>query len=175
MPLPVSLQADCSKCAALCCIAFAFTKGEEFAVDKDAGDPCQHLCEDGKCGIYGAREGNGFSGCLSFDCLGAGQRVTQSLFDGRSWQDEPELTGPMCDALRVMRRVHQQISLLEAAGALPLTEADQDRRNRLLEALSPELDWTVETLLAFEIDLMERDIQRFLKSLKSYFPGRANA
>ena len=81
----------------------------------------------------------------------------------------------MCDALRVMRRVHQQISLLEAAGALPLTEADQDRRNRLLEALSPELDWTVETLLAFEIDLMERDIQRFLKSLKSYFPGRANA
>ena len=172
MPLPVSLQADCSKCAALCCIAFAFTKGEDFAVDKEAGDPCQHLCEDGKCGIYGAREGNGFSGCLSFDCLGAGQRVTQDVFGGRSWQDEPELTGPMCDALRVMRRVHQQMSLLEAAGALPLSPEDQARRGALIDMLSPEPEWTPDTLSELRTDLLERDVQIFLTGLQAYFPKR---
>ena len=172
MPLPVSLQADCSKCAALCCIAFAFTRGEEFAVDEEAGDPCQHLCEDSKCGIYGSREGNGFSGCLSFDCLGAGQRVTQDVFGGRSWQDEPELTGPMCDALRVMRRVHQQMSLLAAAGTLPLSPEDQARRGALIHMLSPEPDWTPDTLSELRIDLLERDVQIFLTGLQAYFPKR---
>ena len=41
----MELTADCSKCAALCCVAMAFDKGDMFGCDKVAGEVCKHLDE----------------------------------------------------------------------------------------------------------------------------------
>ena len=83
------LTADCSRCAALCCVLPAFAASADFAVDKPAGTPCLNLLTDDRCGIHAQLRPRGFPGCVVFDCLGAGQRLTQHTFGGRSWRDDP--------------------------------------------------------------------------------------
>ena len=85
------LQADCEQCAALCCVALAFDKSEWFPIDKPNGVVCPQLDGSNRCKIYDTREALGYNGCLNFDCHGAGQRVTQEVFGGRSWREDPAL------------------------------------------------------------------------------------
>ena len=42
-PTVVELRADCSRCVGLCCVAPAFARSADFAVDKPAGTPCTNL------------------------------------------------------------------------------------------------------------------------------------
>ena len=106
------LRPDCSRCAALCCVAFAFERSADFAVDKAAGEPCPNLDACGGCRIYERRLDLGFGGCVQHDCHGAGQRVVQETFGGRSWLTEPDLLGPMSSAFATMWEVHKLLALL---------------------------------------------------------------
>src|SRR6185503_16885503 len=92
---PTRWRGDCSCCAALCCVSFAFDRSELFAFDKAAGEPCALLGPQHACSIHAERARRGFGGCIAYDCLGAGQRVTEEVFGGRSWQAEPALARPM--------------------------------------------------------------------------------
>lgn len=115
------LVADCARCAALCCVAPAFAKSADFAIDKPAGRPCPNLADDFRCGIHQHLAERGFRGCTVFDCFGAGQRLTQETFGGRDWRRAPELAGPMFATLPVMRQLHELMWLLTEA--LKLDEA----------------------------------------------------
>ncbi|GAB1818436.1 pentapeptide repeat-containing protein [Herbidospora sp. RD11066] len=75
------LHADCGSCAGLCCVELPFTKSADFAVDKPAGKPCAHLAGDFRCRIHDRLRESGYQGCVTFDCFGAGQRVTQARLD----------------------------------------------------------------------------------------------
>lgn len=78
-PRPALLQtltADCACCRGLCCTALYFSKRDGFPADKEAGMPCVHLLPDCRCRIHGELAAQGMKGCIAFDCLGAGQRVT---------------------------------------------------------------------------------------------------
>jgi hypothetical protein len=162
------LRADCARCAALCCVALAFDTSEQFALDKPAGRPCPHLCTGGGCSIHRDREALGFKGCVDYSCFGAGQRVTQELFDGRSWQDDPSLLVPMIDAFRRMRLVHELLLLLEQAARLPLSTPDRRTCKMLVSKLTPEGGWTRETLETFENGPAPEKIRHFLRSLDRY-------
>jgi uncharacterized protein YjbI with pentapeptide repeats len=112
------LQADCGSCAGLCCVAPAFAKSSDFAIDKPAGRPCPNLAGDFRCSIHEHLDERGFRGCIVFDCFGAGQRITQETFGGRDWRSAPELAAPMFAALPVMRQLHELLWLLTEALAL---------------------------------------------------------
>ncbi len=112
------LRADCSRCAGLCCVAPAFARSSDFALDKPAGTPCPHLDATFRCGIHTRLRERGFPGCTVFDCLGAGQQVVQVTFGGRDWRREPELARPMFAAFGVMRALHELLFLLDEAAAL---------------------------------------------------------
>jgi hypothetical protein len=111
------LRADCSRCAALCCVAPAFAASADFAIDKPAGTPCPNLRADDLCGIHDRLRDRGFPGCAVFDCFGAGQHVTQGTFGGRSWRESPELAGAMFAVLPVMRQLHEMLWYLSEAAA----------------------------------------------------------
>jgi pentapeptide repeat protein len=111
------LEADCSRCAALCCVAPAFAKSSDFAIDKAPGRPCPHLGDDFLCTIHERLDDRGFHGCVVFDCFGAGQRITQETFGGRGWHDEPG----MLALLPIVRQLHELMWLLTEA--LQLDEA----------------------------------------------------
>ena len=133
MGKPDLFSADCSRCAALCCMALAFDRGDHFDHDKAAGVGCHNLAGF-TCGIHGDLAERGYSGCIAFDCLGAGQRVTE-LFE-RDWRSDPSLTGPMIEAFRMMREVQELRQLLVAAATLPLSDAVDDARLDLLDLLA---------------------------------------
>ncbi len=156
---------DCSNCAALCCVAFAFDRSEEFGHDKPADHPCHHLDGAYRCRIHDDLNAKGYSGCRAFDCLGAGQRVTQDLFGGGDWQREPALRAPMSAAFRTMRRLHELLQLLTTAKALHLDDATEAERCDLLDALDPEDGWTIETLAGFDAGPLAEKARGFLLSL----------
>lgn len=114
------LRADCSRCAGLCCVAPAFAASADFAIDKPAGTPCPNLRHDFRCGIHDRLRPAGFPGCSVFDCFGAGQRITQETFGGRSWRDSPELAAAQFAVLPVVRQLHEVLWYLAEAAVLPV-------------------------------------------------------
>ena len=100
------LRADCARCSALCCVALPYAASADFAYDKPAGRPCRHL-EESSCSIHAQLPERGFPGCTVFDCLGAGQQVTQHTYDGLTWRDRPDLAGEIFAAFLIMRQLHE--------------------------------------------------------------------
>jgi uncharacterized protein YjbI with pentapeptide repeats len=113
------LRADCGDCFGLCCVAPAFTASTDFAISKPAGHACPNLRTDFRCGIHTELRERGFAGCTVFDCLGAGQKISQVTFGGRDWRTAPELTRPMVAVFPVMRGLHELLWYLTEAARLP--------------------------------------------------------
>ena len=118
--LRADLTADCSRCVGLCCVVPAFAASADFAVDKPAGTPCRHLQADSRCGIHDRLRDRGFPGCTVFDCLGAGQRVTQLTTGGADWRSDPQTAATMFAVFPVMRQLTELLwHLTEAVTLLP--------------------------------------------------------
>ena len=111
----VQLKADCSKCCGLCCVGPTFYADQGFGFDKPAHTPCANLRADFRCAIHDELGVRGFPACATFDCYGAGQRVTQQLFGGKSWRSSPDLAPRMFDAYYRYRALHELMALLELA------------------------------------------------------------
>ncbi len=159
-----SLAPDCSQCAALCCIGLALDKGPRFGIDKPAGLPCPNL--DGHlCKIHQGLVAKGFSGCAAYDCLGAGQRVTQELHGGQSWRDAPSILPQMMADFLDLRSIHAQWELLEAAAKLPLTSDEEAARQELIAAIKAPLS---RDTLADIAARLPAEAAKFLASLRRH-------
>ncbi|MER5898387.1 pentapeptide repeat-containing protein [Streptomyces sp. NPDC001876] len=112
------LRADCANCFGLCCVALTLTASADFAINKDAGEPCRNLQDDFRCGIHTQLRPKGFSGCTVYDCFGAGQKVSQETYDGRDWRASPDTAQQMFQVFPVMRRLHELLWYLTEALAL---------------------------------------------------------
>lgn len=168
----IALSADCSKCAALCCVALAFDKSTQFAIDKAAGDACPNLDRACRCKIHSELENRGFGGCTKYDCYGAGQRVTQEVFDGRSWQDDPALLAPMMSAFETLRQTQELLFLFTEAQKLALpSDVRQVLQDHMAE-LGQAKGWNKTRLEAFSAGTGLQDARAFLKTLRPYAPGR---
>jgi uncharacterized protein YjbI with pentapeptide repeats len=128
-----ALRADCDRCVGLCCVAPAFSASADFAIDKPAGAPCPNLRPDFRCGIHDRLRREGFSGCVVYDCFGAGQRVTQETFGGRDWRSTPAIAQPMFAAFAVMRQLHELLWHLTEALRLPAARPLHDQLRRALD------------------------------------------
>lgn len=169
-----TMRADCARCAALCCVAYAFDRIQGFPFDKPNGAPCPHLDVANRCSIYRHRATAGFKACVQYDCLGAGQRVTQEIFAGRSWRDDPALLPAMIDAFVSLCSVHELLVLLDTAAAGLLTDEDRATLKRLREDLTPSGGWSAEKLAAFERSGLEGRIKAFLTTLGHHFRKAAS-
>lgn len=157
------LEADCAKCAGLCCVAPAFSRSSDFAVDKPAGRPCPNLRADFRCGIHEHLAERGFPGCTVFDCFGAGQHVTQVTFGGRDWRSAPELSGAMFAALPVMRQLHELMWYVTEALALDAAVRLHPRLGTALADLERLTDAGPDALLATDVDAQRRRVNPLLQ------------
>ncbi|MFB4277946.1 pentapeptide repeat-containing protein [Nonomuraea sp. MTCD27] len=114
-PRELGLLADCESCFGLCCVALPFSASADFAVDKDAGQPCHNLRDDFRCSIHERLRERGFTGCTVFDCFGAGQKVSQVTFEGRGWREAPGTARQMYAVFPVMRQLHELLWYLAEA------------------------------------------------------------
>ncbi|MGW6130718.1 pentapeptide repeat-containing protein [Cellulomonas sp. NPDC055163] len=116
---PLSLRADCARCAGLCCVVPAFVASSDFAFTKPAATPCLHLQPDARCGIHARLRESGFPGCTVYDCFGAGQDLVQLTYGGRDWRADPAVAEEMFAVFPVARQLHELLFYLTAALALP--------------------------------------------------------
>ena len=165
------LRADCSRCAALCCVAPAFAASADFALDKPAGTPCPNLRDDDLCGIHDRLRDRGFPGCAVFDCFGAGQHVTQGTFGGRTWRELPELAGAMFAVLPVMRQLHEMLWYLTEAGsrdeAAPLQGEIESARIRTTRAA----DGNAEELAGLDVAATRGEVGDLLARVSAMVRG----
>jgi uncharacterized protein YjbI with pentapeptide repeats len=170
----LDLRPDCERCFGLCCVAPAFSKSSEFAIDKPPGHACPHLRADFRCAIHDRLRQQGFSGCAAYDCFGAGQKVAQVTFGGQDWRQTPGIAAQMFSAFSVMRQLHELMwylweSLsLEAAHPLwtelrvALDETERLTRSTheaLLELDVPEHRRKVNALLVHASELVRAGVR----------------
>ncbi|MFG2755258.1 pentapeptide repeat-containing protein [Streptomyces wuyuanensis] len=146
-----ALRADCGDCFALCCVALPFSASADFAVDKPAGRPCGNLRDDFRCGIHSRLRGSGFSGCTVYDCFGAGQKVSQVTFGGRSWQQDPDSARRMFDVFPVMRQLHELLWYLTAALRLTAARPVHSAARALRDEIEAVTLRDAEVLLATDV------------------------
>ncbi|MEN8654316.1 pentapeptide repeat-containing protein [Streptomyces sp. 21So2-11] len=145
------LRADCESCFGLCCVALTLTVSADFAINKDAGDPCPNLRLDYRCGIHNRLRPQGFQGCTVYDCFGAGQKVSQVTFGGKSWREAPDTAQQMFAILPIMRQLHELLWYLSEALTL--------RQARPLHGeIGRAIDKTERLTLATSDALVELDV-----------------
>lgn len=139
-----SLACDCANCCGLCCVALYFAKAEGFPCDKPAGKPCANLLPDFRCDVHAALAQRKLKGCIAYDCFGAGQKVSQTVYGGTSWRQNPQQASQMFDVFLIVRQLHQMLwYLVEASSLVPAQELRPDIgalifENTRMTQLSPE-------------------------------------
>jgi hypothetical protein len=149
-----SLRADCGRCFALCCVAPAFARSSEFAIDKPAGVPCPHLGEDHRCTIHTRLRAEGFAGCTAYDCFGAGQRLAQDTFGGRDWRTHREVADPMMAALPVLRGLHELLWYLGDALARPSSGPLAAELGSVLDEVEEAAASPADRILTVDVDAL---------------------
>jgi len=129
----LSLRADCESCFALCCVAPAFSASADFAVNKPAGQACPNLQADYRCGIHTRLRQQGFRGCTVYDCLGAGQRVSQVTYGGQDWRRAPRTAQQMFEVFPIMRDLHELLWYVTEALTLQVARPLRGELRRALE------------------------------------------
>lgn len=127
-----SLRSDCSNCFGLCCVALPYAKSADFALDKDGGTPCSNLQSNYLCSIHQDLIQKGFRGCVAYECFGAGQKVSQIIYEGNDWKDNKALAKEMFDVFPIIQQLHEMLWYLHEALGI---QAAQPIYNDLLAAL----------------------------------------
>lgn len=109
------LQSDCEHCFGLCCVALPYAKSADFAFHKEGGVPCRNLGPDHRCSIHELLIGQGFHGCVTYECFGAGQYISQELFEGNDWRKNPELSREMFAVFPIVQQLHEMLYYLYQA------------------------------------------------------------
>lgn len=133
------LQADCSRCVGLCCVALSFDRSDHFGHDKVAGEACYHLGADFGCKIHARREELGYEGCVAFDCLGAGQRAT-ALFAKRDWRGDRAVALELYAKFSQLTKLQEMRQALLTARDLKLTPTLEAERRALLARVAELAD-----------------------------------
>jgi hypothetical protein len=168
------LRADCSACMALCCVAPSFEPSADFPIRKPAGRACPNLTAEFRCGIHPRLGEEGFSGCVTYDCFGAGQRTTR-VFDGRTWRNEPAIAPALFAAFDVLRALHEILwYTVEARARLP--RGLLRTRVEHLHAQTLQLaDSDPEALAHLDLDAQRRDagalLEQVSRALRAPHPG----
>jgi uncharacterized protein YjbI with pentapeptide repeats len=172
----LGLQADCASCFGLCCVALPFAASTDFAVDKDAGQPCANLQADLRCGIHARLREQGFPGCTVFDCFGAGQKVSQHTFGGQDWRQAPHTARQMFDVFPIMRQLHELLWYLAEALALPPARPFHSDLRRALNNTDRLTRSSPETLMEMDVAALRHDVNALLlkasELARTEVPGR---
>lgn len=170
------LRADCTNCFGLCCVALPFARSTDFAVDKNAGQPCSNLQADFRCSIHARLRQKGFPGCTVFDCFGAGQKVSRVTFDGTDWRQAPQSARHMFAVFPLMRQLHELLwYITETLDLAPARPVHKDLRSALthIENISRG---SAESLLELDMAALRGDVNALLlrasELVRAKAPGR---
>ncbi|HEY2512783.1 MAG TPA: pentapeptide repeat-containing protein [Polyangiaceae bacterium] len=159
-----ALRADCERCFGLCCVAPAFARSADFALDKPAGEPCPNLGRTSfRCRIHASLRKKGFTGCTVFDCFGAGQAVAQGTFGGKDWRRSPEVADSMFQVFGVMRQLHQLLWYLNEALGFAKAKPLFPKLRAARKKTSLLAQGSAEELLGLDVERQRAEVARLLR------------
>ncbi|AXI08166.1 hypothetical protein CUC15_03950 [Oceanobacillus zhaokaii] len=156
------LTADCSKCFGLCCTALNIIASSDFPINKPAGTPCMNLQSDYSCQIHSQLREKGFKGCTVFDCLGAGQVVSQVTFNGQSWRDNPKIGEKMFHVFPIMEQIHEMIAYASEALSYDISSALSDELIEKLKELQKLTKLDADELLSLDLIMYRFSLNELL-------------
>ncbi|WP_134682858.1 pentapeptide repeat-containing protein [Brevibacillus migulae] len=156
------LQADCEQCFGLCCVALPYAASVDFANDKNAGQPCQHLMADFRCRVHHDLRQLGFRGCTVYDCFGAGQKVSQVTFKGKDWRKVPASAAQMFEVFPLMWQLHELLWYLHEALTLEAARPIHDALSRTLAETERLTHLDPDSLLQLDIAAHRANVNTLL-------------
>ncbi len=157
-----SLQADCMNCFGLCCTALNIVASSDFAINKASGTPCPNLKSDFRCQIHSSLREKGFKGCTVFDCLGAGQMVSQVTFNGQDWRENPQIAEKMFRVFPVMEQLYEMIAYIAEALSYKVTPSLYGKLNAQLDQLESLTQLDADALLSLDINIYRLPVNELL-------------
>ncbi|WP_459764802.1 pentapeptide repeat-containing protein [Alkaliphilus crotonatoxidans] len=159
-----SLMADCKNCFGLCCIALYFSASEGFPVDKAPGQPCQYLQADFRCGVHEDLKNRGFTGCIGFDCIGAGQKVAQGTYRGVSWEDNRH-SSQMFQVFLIMRQLHELLWYLAESLRLKPAQSIHNLIRSMFGRIEELTHRNADDLMNLDLEPYRSDVNELLISV----------
>lgn len=157
-----SLQADCQSCFGLCCTALNILASSDFAINKPAGTPCPNLQDNYSCHIHSQLRETGFKGCTVFDCLGAGQQVSQVTFHGQDWRQSREHADKMFHVFPIMEQLYEMIAYVAEALSYQVDNMLYEQLLAQLKHLQQTIAQDADTLLALDMVAIRMPINALL-------------
>lgn len=145
------LQADCKSCFGLCCVALYFSASEGFPTNKEVGQPCINLQSDFKCSVHTSLAERGLKGCITFDCFGAGQKVSQISFGGNDWRKVPESAKTMFEVFPIVSRLQELLWYLTEALTFEASRSIYNDLRSMIEETEQLTYLSFEVLLKMDI------------------------
>ena len=165
------LRADCSSCAALCCVAPALSRSADFAIDKPAGVPCPNLTAELRCAIHPDLRFRGFPGCAAYDCFGAGQRITAAI-GGADWRTGEDAARRMYSAFAALRRLHELLWHLAEAVELTIGEPLGSNLRAAQAEVEQKAASSPQELEALDVAVVQNDVDALLKQASECARGQ---
>lgn len=162
-----NLVADCAQCVGLCCVALAFARSVDFAFDKPAGEPCVNLEDDFLCRIHPMLRDRGFTGCTVFDCLGAGQKVTGTIFGGKDWRQSFDLRDPMFAVFPIVRQLHEMLWYLHSVSDRAETRPIVGKLNAMYREVERLTEGSAEQVLALNLEGVRDRVNEVLSEIST--------
>lgn len=174
-----SLKIDCKKCSGLCCTALYFSETEGFPNDKPAGKPCTNLMSDYGCAVHNKLMQYNLKGCMAFDCLGAGQKVTSDIYGGVSWKNQPERAEEIFRVFLAVWQLHQMVWYLAEAAAIVPAEELADQITALIGEYQNMTALSPMEILQIDIEGYRTRVNKILKKagelvVQSVAPGKTD-
>lgn len=166
------LKIDCENCFAFCCVALYFSKVDGFPEDKPAGVPCVNLNSDFTCRVHSDLRKKGLKGCTSYDCFGAGQKVSRQSYKGVSWRDTPELADEMFRVFWVMRQLHEMLWYLGLAYCLEEEDLLKKKAVRMIQEMLEITLLKPEDLLQVDLEACRKKVNALLRKASDQISSR---
>ena len=163
-----SLTADCTKCFGLCCTALTIVASSDFSINKPAGSPCANLQSNYGCRIHSNLRESGFKGCTVFDCLGAGQVVSQVTFKGQSWRGNPETADKMFRVFPIMEQIHEMIAYTAEALSYDIPRVLSEQLSVQLIELQNLTMLDADQLLSLDLVMYRFKLNKLLTETSEY-------
>lgn len=124
-----------------------------------------HLQKDFRCQIHNELEHRNLKGCIGYDCFGAGQHVTQTIYAKQTWQSMPQSTKEIFDVFVVVFQLYQMRYFLLESMIIDPAKSLKGNISELLEENVMICNSHPSAILSFDIEDYRRRVNILLKQV----------